>query len=255
VLRFEIDESDLVRPEGQDEEQVFPESQDEALTAVEGLELLDQNYRKENGTYVWRYRFTGYTFGTFPLPPVLISMGPQTFSSEKMVLEIQGSRPTQTMPDAGPMQAPIPWLKWFGWVLLASLLLLAFWRFKDRLKPPFPKQPEPITQRPEASPRDWLRNQLRLLTYQLEPLEDLADGPDRWSALVKEFLQREKGKPAKAWTSTDMIAGLANSAERDAFLTLLRQCELYQFSPAFRKETHAKRLTLEWISQAERLFL
>ncbi len=255
VLRFELDESDLVRPEGQDEEQVFPESQDEALLKLDGLELLDQNYRKENGTYVWRYRFTAYAFGTYSLPPILVSMGPQTFSSEKMALEVQGSFPTQTMPDAGPMRAPIPWLKWLGWVFLAALLALGFWRLKSRLKLPVPKRPDPSPEKQQELPRVWLRNQLRILAYRLESLDDLANAPDCWSAIVKEFLERENATPARAWTSTDLRSQSKDFPEREGLLAILGQCELYQFSPAFRKDRHAKRLTLEWISQIERLFV
>lgn len=251
---MELDESDLVRPEGQDEEQVFPESQDEALVSIEGLELLDQNYRKENGTYVWRYRFTGYSFGTYTIPPLLVSMGPQTFSSEKVRLEVKGSSPTQTMPDAGPMQAPFPWLTWLGWALFAAILALSLWRFKSRFKVSIPQSPKIPPAKPEELPRVWLRNQLRILSYRLEPLENLEEAPDCWIAIVKEFLERESGVPAKAWTSTDLQYRAKDIPDPEGFLATIRECELYQFSPAFRKNHHAKRITLDWISQVERLF-
>jgi hypothetical protein len=152
------------------------------------------------------------------------------------------------------MQAPFPWLRWLGWAFLASVMALGFWYFKDRFKFPAPKRRETFEAKPEELPRVWLRNQLRILTYRLEPLEDLPTAPDSWIAIVKEFLEREAGVPARAWTSADLQSRTTDLPEGENFLALVRQCELYQFSPGFRKSHHAKRITLDWISQVERLF-
>jgi hypothetical protein len=239
------------------DEDIVPEAQDEWLVKAEGLELLDQDYRKENGEYVWRYQFTAYETGPVSIPPIAVTLGPQSFSSERLELNVLSDRAPedeQLRPDAGPLRPPIDWLFWTGLLLLAGLALAARWYLRKH--PLKTKRPRPVAPpAPVENPKDWLRKQLLVLRARIDAHPGDSHMPDAWASILREFARRKMSLPIPAWTTREMRARLSTE-------DFARLCELMQDCDRFKfmkdrdgKAATPDKATLKWIEESERLFL
>ena len=83
IFTIKLPEKDLIKapPKNPNEESDPPVLRDELLSQNSAIHILDQDVKKEDGTYVWRYELTVYEEGKIKIPPVQIAMGPQTFSN------------------------------------------------------------------------------------------------------------------------------------------------------------------------------
>jgi hypothetical protein len=261
VLTLQLSESDLLRPEGTTEEELFPEADDALFMKTPSLELLDQSYRKENGTYVWRYRVTGYEVGALSLAPITVTMGPQTFSSERVTLTIaepEGYAPQQLSPNADAVSVPwdiLFWAKCLGALLLGVGIFL-YLRKKPLLRlPSLPEKKAPVPT-PEP-PVDWLRRELLKLRVRTEAHPHDDGLSDQWSLLLREYLEKCGWGPSKAWTENQLKKRLNGTERIEGLLPLFADCNRERFAPkgkADHSATHSPS-TLAWIEKTERLLL
>jgi len=255
VLR--LPQADLQLPANATEEMV-PEAQDESLTAIPDLELLDQDYRKVRDEYIWTYAFTSYKPGLYTLPPVAVRLGPQSFSSQRLTVTVRNPRPegdTVPRPDAGPLSPP--WSKaWLLWLGLAVLFagLAYFFRHKLR-RPARPLTPEVSPTPVEESPLEWLRKQLLILRARLDTSPEDVSAPDWWTAIVKEYAARVKKRPVRAWTTSEYSLQLREDAQLLAVADLLRQCDALKFGRHGVSPAETVKQILVWIEMTERALL
>ncbi len=259
VLEIRLPETDLLRPPTEDD---VPEAIDDLLVKAPGLEMLDQDYKKEEGDYVWRYRFTGYKLGDFFLPPLNVKFGPQNFSTERVPLKIQSERSpedTELRPDAD--RVPPPW----DWGLLAVLALAiaaaaAGYRYFPRLKRKWKTRPPKVVVTPPPpaeNPLEWLRKQLLVLRALLDTSPNDPTAPDRWFSIIKEFTARKTHQPAVAWTTTEMRKRTRGDEALVPITPLLEACDRFKFSKERdgKATTSPGKVTLEWIDESERILL
>lgn len=255
-LTLRLSEKDLLRPEGTKEEDLFPEADDEWLLKNEELELLGQDYRKENGEYVWRYQFTSYDTGEISIPAISVRMGPQSFSTERRTLQVVSDRQdAELLPNAGPVSPPWNWGFWLACLAVGSAAFAAYWYGKKAWNkrtptPMVPLAPPP----PEEAPREWLKKQLLVLRARIESHPHEGRWPDVWTQILKEFTSREAHVPALAWTTPEMQGHLEDDSRFVALSQLLRECDVVKFSsrPA---PASLEKMTLKWIEESERIFL
>jgi hypothetical protein len=256
TLTLRLPEKDLVWPEGTKGEDLFPEANDEWLIQTENLELLNQDYRKENGEYVWRYQFTSYSEGEIKIAPISVKMGPQSFSTEQRTLQVVSTRKdAELRPNAGPLSPPVDWLFNFLLFTLAAALCGAFWWFRKRWhskKPALPASPSvaPL----EDLPREWLRKQLLVLKARMEAAPHEPFWPDVWSSVLRDFATRETRHPALAWTTSEIARHLGSDARYAELGRLFQECDLAKFSKANFLGS-SEQATLRWIRESERIFL
>ncbi len=253
-----LDEKDLSPTHNSEE--IFPEAQDQWLIQTRQLELLDQDYRKEKNRYVWRYQFTAYNPGVIQIPPVSVSLGPQSFSTEAATLTVVTDRADndgELRPDAGPLSRP--WSKWF-WIFLigAPALAALLYRYQNRFRfiKSEPKEPN-LPKAPSESPAEWLRKQLLILRARVETGPATFSPALAWSALLREYLDKQTGHPAMAWTSSQLAERLYPDPKSVRIAEMMRECDKAKFqSPQQRPESSEEvQLTLRWIAESERLFL
>lgn len=261
TLTLRLPETDLIKPEKALDEDIVPEAQDEWLLKTDGLELLEQDYRKEKGQFVWRYDFTSYAVGTISIPPISVSLGPQSFSSERATLTVVTDRPEgdgELRPNAGELSPPLNKLFWFAIVLLTALAGAAyFWRhrlFKPRNRP---RPAQPTVTVVEENPVEWLRKQLLILRAKIDTSPEDAHSADAWTAVLREFAARKMHLPVLAWTTREMALRLRKDAQFAALAALMQRCDRYKFTRD--RDGHGAhspaKATLEWIAESERLFL
>jgi hypothetical protein len=260
TLTLRLPESDLIRPEKMLDEDIVPEAQDEWLVKTNGLELLDQDYRKEKGTFIWRYEFTSYAVGTISIPPISVSLGPQSFSTERATLTVVTDRPdgdNELRPDAGELSPPVNKFFWFCVALLLALAGAAyFWRRKLKL----PVRRRALIAPPvvvEENPVDWLRKQLLILRAKIDTAPEDPHCADAWTAVLREFAARKMHLPVLAWTTREMSLRLRSDAQFTALNELMQRCDRYKFTrdrDGHLGETPSKQ-ALNWIEESERLFL
>jgi hypothetical protein len=260
TLTLRLPESDLILPEKTDDEDIVPEAQDEWLIKTDGLELLEQDYRKEKGVYVWRYEFTGYTQGVISIPPISVSLGPQSFSTERTTLTVVSDRPEkdgELRPDAGQVSPPIDRVFWFC-VGLIVLLGAAAYFFRKRLKLPAHRKVQMApAEPPPENPVDWLRKQLLILRAKVDTHPEDTHSADAWTAVLREFAARQMHLPVLAWTTREMRVRLQSDPKYAALNELMQRCDRYKFTAdrdGHKAELPAK-VTLQWIAESEKLFL
>ena len=258
TLVLRLPESDLLA--GSTSEDVFPEAQDDALIKSNQWELLEQDYRKERGEYVWKYSLTAYATGEFSIPPIAVTLGPQSFSTERKTLTVLSDRTAddqELRPDAGPVSVPIDWSFWGGILLAGAAAVLAY---RNRHRIPLPKLPE--RKRAEApapieKPADWLRKQLLILRAKIDAQPTDPYAPDSWSEILREFARRKMHVPVPAWTTREMFARLKDDPKFIELAALFEQCDAFKFSSDRdgHKSAQSSHQTLHWIQESERLFL
>ncbi len=255
VLTLRLPEADLIHPEGASEE-LLPEAQDELLLKNDKIELLDQEYRKENGEFVWRYQFTSYDLGELTIPPLLVTLGPQTFSTERMTLTVQTQRAPEDgelRPDAGAVRPPLDWGFWIPLLALLAAAAVAYFTRKYWLpkveKAAAPKAPVA----PEEDPLVWLRRHLLRLRARLDTTPNDATAPDAWSSVLREFGERQSHLPVMAWTTRELRERLGSDAKWFQIARIMQECDRFKFAHVERKED-AGRKTLDWIEESEKVF-
>ncbi|MBY0369761.1 BatD family protein [bacterium] len=256
-LVVRLPESDLQFPVGASEEHV-PEAQDETLTQIQDLQLLDQDYRKVKSEFVWTYALTSYVPGIYTLPPIAIRFGPQSFSTQRLTLTVKDPRPPgdQTLrPNADDLSPP--WSKApLFWLFLAAVLGGLAYVFRDRLRPkPRPVEAPAPAPEPEEDPLDWLRKQLLILRARLDTSPQDPQAPDWWTAVVKEYAARVKRQPVRAWTTGEFAQRLEHDAKLSAIETLLRACDAVKFGHPNQTPAQTVKVILDWITETERLLL
>lgn len=252
-----LPEADLQLPPDAPEEMV-PQAQDEALTEIKDLQLLEQDYRKLRGQYLWTYDFTSYTPGLYTLPAFPIQLGPQTFSTQRLTVTVKSARAaedTALRPDAEALSPP--WPAWFWWTSgLTLALAMAAYFLRNRLRLP---QRKPVELRPPPTPpedpADWLRKQLLILRARLDTSPQEPQAPDLWTEIVKEYAARVKSQPVRAWTTGEFAHHLRHEEKLVAVGRLLLSCDIVKFARAGRAPGEVVKQILAWTDETERALL
>lgn len=229
--------SALSQPSTRDEEPELPVVQDDLLTGDARLQILDKDYRREKDTLIWKYQFTTYQLGKLYIPPMEVKLGPHTYSTEAMSVDVTTTRSAEDQAlreEFGPVRLPFHWEIALRILLgLAFLLgLYALWRrYSHLLDKPKPLRAA-IASAPEIDPLEWLKGQFAILKTKIS--EERASGQivDELTACLREYYARVRREPVQAWTTHEFRLRLKSDEKAAALSLVLERCDVFKFTGA-----------------------
>lgn len=232
TLVIRLPETDLTRESGGDPEEA-PNAQDDLLMRAPGLLVLDHDFKREEGVYIWRYDLTGYLPGNMTVPPVEIKWGPLNFSSVSLPLAItseRGESDNQLREGFGPSSYPLPWFRILTGLFCLSLAVAAWFWYRTKANA---TTLETIASSavPIETDLEWLRRRFSEIRVQLST--------DPGNAVIDEITQTLRGYfarttslPVNAWTTREFDYFFREQKEASLLVPILERCDRYKFAPS-----------------------
>jgi len=185
----------------------LPTVSDELLSDASDLIILNKQFQRERGSWIWRYELTAYAPGKYTIPPIQVRMGPNTFSTESQTLSITSLRredDNEIRPELDRVTPPLPWKKWLGYLALCLTgLCVGEYLRKQWQKWSRPKRslPPPVILSPNHL--EWLKEQFARFRSELESKHYSPKIIDEITYTIREYLSRKTAYPVVAWTTLE----------------------------------------------------
>ena len=102
---------------------------DDLLTRHKKLKVLEQQAQRTPEGHQLIFEITAYEPNEYRIPPIQIKMGPDTFSTEALSLQVITTRQKEDLdirPEFEPLKKPFPWRTFYAaamWILVGSVLI------------------------------------------------------------------------------------------------------------------------------------
>ena len=246
----------------QEGEQELPTVQDELLSDAGDLIILNKQFRRETGVWVWRYELTSYTPGQHTIPPIQVWMGPDNFSTESRAIEITSLRTDgdkELRPDLGPVTPSLPWREWLGY-LGAFLAVAAVAEYLRRKAAPWLRRvrrkiPKPVALEPKQNHLEWLRAQFAFYRRQLETGGYAPEIVDQITHTIREYLTRTTTFPVIAWTTREFSSFAFAGGIGPELRPIFERTDRYKFAGRASDSNSTYDLALFSLNQGEKVLL
>lgn len=225
--------------------------------------MLDRDFRRERDALVWTYDVTAYESGKISIPPVEIRLGPLSFSSEAMPLEVSTKRAANDealRDDFGAASMPIHWGRWFLFGALVALLG-ALWHFGRRylrkLRRLYAPIAAPAPATPLEAPEAWLARELARVRARLSEAGEnaavLDHLVDEVGLVLRGYWARREKAPVEAWTTREFGRKFSGDQKAQALVPLFDKCDGWKFTG--RGGTSPAALVTDSLNESERILL
>lgn len=214
---------------------------DDLLTQNKNLKLLEHQIVKTDSEYEISFELTAHSAKKLSIPPVQIQLGPNTFSTETLALEVWSSRDendSEIRAEFDPLQLPIPWKKLFSYFIWSISGLCVLWIIRRTLSR-IPWQQLPLKLKTLKIPnlesnRTWLKRQLKRIRSERQQQANPLILVDDLSYVLKKFLGRQSHTPALSWTAEELATRLPQLTGRPGKKTLLARMDWVRYQPKDR---------------------
>ncbi|NBV49727.1 hypothetical protein EBR78_00755 [bacterium] len=233
---------------------------DDLLTQNKNLKLLEHQIVKTDSEYEISFELTAHSSKKVSIPPIQIQLGPDTFSTETLALEVWSSRDpndTEIRAEFEPLQLPIPWKKLFSYFIWSISGLCFFWILRRTFsRIPWKRlslQLHAVKMPNLESNRMWLKRQLKRIRSERQNRANPLVLADDLSFVLKTFLERQTHTPALSWTAQEIVAQLPQLTARPGRRTVLAHIDSVRYQP--KQGMTYEAVIDELIDQVEKEFL
>ncbi|MBI4403711.1 MAG: hypothetical protein HY537_06105 [Deltaproteobacteria bacterium] len=216
---------------GLDPAKVEPTLRLDLLDATPLLRILHSSHSRTQTEQVWQFQITAYRVGRFWIPPIEVTAGPLTFSTESISLEVSGVGEPVDQPLPGP--DPIA-LRSSFWIWLLGCLFALFagglaglMAYKKRKKMSR-AHPLAVQIAPTQSDFEWLKHELAALRTLLAHGQN--DIIDEYTNTLRAFFSRRHAFAANTYTTYELRQKLGNNALTSTLWPLLDRCDAHKFA-------------------------
>lgn len=214
---------------------------DDLLTKNKNLKLLEHQIVKTDSEYEISFELTAHSAKKLSIPPIQIQLGPDTFSTETLALDVWSSRDandSEIRAEFEPLQLPIPWKKLFSYFVWSISGLCVLWTIRRTLSRIPWKQLQlklNALKTPNLeSNRMWLKRQLKRIRSERQKQANPLMLADDLSFVLKKFLERQTHTPALSLTAEELAARLPQLTARPGKKTLLARMDWVRYQPKER---------------------
>lgn len=233
---------------------------DELLTQNKTLKILEHQIVKTESEYEISFELTAHSSKKLSIPPIQIQLGPETFSTETLPLEVWSSREasdSEIRAEFEPLQLPIQWKKLFGYFIWSISGLCFLWLFRrtvsripwSRLSLKLLSLKIPNLE----SNRMWLKKQLKRIRMERQKRTNPLVVLDDLSFVLKTFLERQTHNPALSWTAEEIVTRLPQMTARTDKSSVLAHIDSVKYQP--KSAIPYEPVVDELIDQVEKEFL
>jgi len=220
---------------------------DELLTRHKKLKVLEQQAQKTPEGHQLVFEITAYEPDEYRIPPIQIKMGPDTFSTEAMPLQVTTTRQKDDIdirPEFEPLKKPFPWRTVYAaamWFLVGSVLIWwtrwalskVSWRalFSTLGNFSLPRY---------ESRKVWLKHEIKRIKNRLASENQENEILDDAFFTLKKFFEKGIKKPVPAWTQKELQARLSETLNRKHLSDICSEIERLQYHTADKTNTQQK---------------
>ena len=238
------------------EKAFVPKIQDDLLLGSKQIHILKKDEKPEGRFQAWQYQMTAYRPGYLLLPPLEIQVGPHSFSTEGISLEVISPRAPgdeELRPEYGPISFPWRWQTWAK-AFMAAVFLLGLLtvlnRWVKRRRKQLPSE-QLIPRAPVEDDLVWLRKRLRLLQERLSKGDSDEALVDELTHTLKEYFARRWKAPVETWTTREFRTHFTQDKVATKLSAVFEDCDEYKFKQ--KTDTDARNLIRRCLNESELL--